>query len=120
MKTLKKYAKMIGLFLGVILLFSLLLALFNSFDLLYFKATNTIVLIGMILLLFIIGFEFGKRALKQGYLEGIKIGFCLIFLMIVTNLIFYQTGFSIERIIYYVVLILASTLGSMVGINKKH
>ena len=119
MKTLLKYAKMTGLFLGVILLLSFILALFNSFGFLYFNATNTIILIGMILLLFIIGFEFGKRALKQGYLEGIKIGFCLIFLMIVINLIFYQTGFSIERIIYYVVLILASTLGSMVGINKK-
>ncbi len=120
MKTLKKYGKAMGIFLGVLLLFTFILAIFNSLNILYFKATNTIIFIGMVFVLFIIGFEFGKKAPKQGYLEGLKIGFCLIFLMIIINLIFYQTGFSFERILYYTVLILSSTLGSMIGINKKN
>jgi len=109
-----------GIFLGILLLLAAILAIFNSFNILYSKGTDIFILIGMILLLFIIGFEFGKKAQKKGYLEGLKIGGCLIFLLLVINLLFYQTGFSLERILYYAVLILSSTLGSMLGINKKN
>jgi len=120
LKTLKTYGKTILFFLGVILVLSFIISLLNLGNILYSKATDTIILIGMILTLFIIGFEYGKKATKKGYMEGLKIGGCLIFLLIIINLLFYKTGFSIERFIYYVVLILSSTLGSMIGINKKH
>jgi len=120
LKTLKIYGKTITKFLAALFTLALILALFNSLNLLYSKATDIIIMIGMVLTLFIIGFSYGKKAEKKGYLEGLKIGGCLIFLMIIINLIFYQTGFSFERIIYYSVLILSSTLGSMMGINKKN
>ncbi len=120
MKTLKKYGKTILIFLGILCFFSIILSLFNLFSILYTKGTNLFIFIVMILTLFFIGFTWGKKALKKGYLEGLKIGLCLIFLLIVINLLFYRTGFSIERIIYYCVLILSSVLGSMIGINKKH
>lgn len=119
MKNLKKYGFTSLFFLGFILLFSLLLTTFNYFDILHFKLTNTFIFIGMILILFIIGFEYGKKALKQGFLEGLKIGLWLILILIFINIVFYHVSFSFERIIYYMVLILSSTLGSMVGINKK-
>lgn len=119
MKKLKKYCLTGLFFLGFILLFSLILTTFNYFDILHFKLTNTFIFIGMILLLFIIGFEYGKKALKKGFLEGLKIGLWLIFILIFINIVFYHVNFSLERTIYYIVLILASTLGSMVGINKK-
>lgn len=109
-----------GIFLGILLFFSAILALLNSFHIFYSKGTDLFILIGMILILFIIGLEYGKKASKKGYLEGLKIGVCLIFLLLFINLIFYQTAFSFERILYYIVLILSSTLGSMLGINKKH
>ena len=119
MKKLKKYCLTGLFFLGFIFLFSLILTTFNYFDILHFKLTNTFIFIGMILLLFIIGFEYGKKALKKGFLEGIKIGLWLIFILIFINIVFSHVSFSLERTIYYIVLILASTLGSMVGINKK-
>ena len=119
MKTFKKYGKTIGIFLGIVLLFTTLFSLLNLGNIFYSRTTDTFLFLSMIFTLFVIGFEFGKKALKKGYLEGLKIGGCLIFLFLIINLIFYQTGFSLERIIYYLVLILSSMLGSMVGINKK-
>ena len=119
MKTLKKYGKTIGIFLGIILILCAVLACFNIGNILYTKSTDVIIMIGMIVIFAFIGFNFGKKAPSKGYLEGLKIGFSLIFLLIIINLLFYQTGFSISRFIYYIVLILSSTLGSMIGINRK-
>lgn len=119
MKALKKYGKTLGIFLGIILVLCAILACFNLGNILYTKSTDVIIMIGMIMIFVFIGFTFGKKAPSKGYLEGLKIGASLIFLLIIINLLFYQTGFSISRLIYYIVLILSSTLGSMVGINKK-
>ena len=119
MKNLQKYGKTILIFLGILLVFSLILTLLNMTHILFTKGTDTFIFIGMILTLFFIGFFWGRHAEKKGYLEGLKIGACLILILILINLIFYRTGFSLERIIYYIVLILSSTLGSMLGINKK-
>ncbi len=120
MNNLKKYGFTSLIFLGFLILFSLILTTFNYFDILHFKLTNTFIFIGMILFLFLIGFEYGKKALKKGFLEGLKIGLWLIFILLFINIVFYHDHFSLERIIYYSVLILSSTLGSMVGINKKN
>ncbi len=119
MKTLKKYGKTLGLFLLVIIILTSILSLFNLGNIFYTKTTDIIIMVGMILIFAIIGFQYGKNALNKGFLEGLKIGASLIFLLIIINLLFYQTGFSISRLIYYIVLILTSTLGSMIGINKK-
>lgn len=86
----------------------------------YTKGSDIVTMIGMILLFAIIGLQYGKKATSKGYLEGLKIGASLIFILIVINLLFYRTGFSLERFVYYIVLILSSTCGSMIGINKKN
>ena len=119
MKTVKEYGKTMGIFLLIVLILTAILTCCNLANFLYTKSTDTITMIGMILLFTIIGFEYGKKAESKGYLEGLKIGSSLIFLLIIINLLFYQTGFSISRFIYYIVLILSSTLGSMIGINRK-
>lgn len=119
MKTVKKYGKTMGIFLLIVLILTAILTCCNLANFLYTKSTDTITMIGMIFLFTIIGFEYGKKAESKGYLEGLKIGSSLIFLLIIINLLFYQTGFSISRFIYYIVLILSSTLGSMIGINRK-
>lgn len=120
LKIIKQYGKTIGIFLGILFMLSFVIAILNSLNIIYSKGSDIIILVGMILTLFIIGLEYGKKAEKKGFLEGLKIGGSLIFILILINLIFYQTGCSIERFIYYAVLILSSTLGSMLGINKKH
>ena len=119
MKTFKKYGKALGFFTIFLFVFAAILTCFNLGNLLYQKSTDTFMMIGMSIVFMVIGFNYGKKAPSKGYLEGLKIGSLLIFFLLIINLLFFQTGFALSRIIYYIVLILASILGSMVGINKK-
>ena len=119
MKTLKKYGKTLGLFTIIILLLSLIFSLFNLGGLMNFNTTSILFMILMIMIFLIIGYRFGKNAVKKGYIEGLKIGFCLILVLLFINVVFYKSNFSLERIIYYIVLILSSIMGSMLGINRQ-
>ena len=101
------------------IVFAFLLSILEYFNFFYGKVSEVSMFIYMAILFFIIGFLVGKKATHKGYLEGIKISLSLIFILIVINVLFYQTGFSLERTIYYFILILSSTLGSMIGINKQ-
>lgn len=116
---LKSYFKVILIGLLFMIVFAFLLSIFQYFNLFYGKVSEVFMFIYMAILFFIIGFLVGKKATHKGYLEGIKISLSLIFILIVINVLFYQTGFSLERTIYYFILILSSTLGSMIGINKQ-
>lgn len=117
---LKSYFKVILIGLLFMLVFAFLLSILEYFNLFYGKVSEVSMFIYMAILFFIIGFLVGKKATHKGYLEGIKISLSLIFILIVINVLFYQAGFSLERTIYYFILILSSTLGSMIGINKQH
>lgn len=119
MKILKKYGINILIFIALACGFALLAALTNLLGFLGTKGTDGLLMVFMILAFLIIGFNFGKVAEKNGYLEGIKIGFALLLVLIFINILFYQSSFSLERFIYYTVLILSSIFGSMIGINKK-
>lgn len=116
---LKSYFKVILIGLLFMIVFAFLLSILEYFNLFYGKVSEVSMFIYMAILFFIIGFLVGKKATHKGYLEGIKISLSLIFILIVINVLFYQTGFSLERTIYYFILILSSTLGSMIGINKQ-
>ena len=68
---------------------------------------------------FIIGGYFiGNKSTKKGYIKGIKFSLILIIFMIIISIIF--NTFKYKSIIYYLVLIISSTIGSMIGINKKN
>ena len=116
---LKSYFKVILIGLLFMIMFAFLLSILEYINLFYGKVSEVSMFIYMAILFFIIGFLVGKKATHKGYLEGIKISLSLIFILIVINVLFYQTGFSLERTIYYFILILSSTLGSMIGINKQ-
>ena len=116
---LKSYFKVILIGLLFMIVFVFLLSILEYFNLFYGKVSEVFMFIYMAILFFIIGFLVGKKATHKGYLEGIKISLSLIFILIVINVLFYQTGFSLERTIYYFILILSSTMGSMIGINKQ-
>lgn len=81
--------------------------------------TNLLIFIYNISLFFIFGIKSGKRANNKGYLAGLKIGGLFLLLLIIINLFTNRVIFSISTLIYYIVLILASVLGGMLGINKK-
>lgn len=119
MKNKKTYLTYIGIFIIYCILIAFILTILNYFHITYSKGSNIISLTSMIIIFSIIGFKFGKKATKKGYLEGLKIGSSLIILFIVINILFFHSFFQFEKLIYYITLILSSTLGSMIGINNK-
>ncbi len=119
MKQLKHYGKTLLIFFISSILLSLLLGVMNYFGLLQGKITQIIIWIYMIFFSFYAGLTSGKLAEKNGYLEGIKIGGILILLLLLCNLIFFASSFSITRLAYYFIIFIVCIASSMLGINKK-
>lgn len=118
MKYIKEYGITLLKFLGFLLGGSIGISLFY-YLLFSTKVVNVITFLYMILVFFLFGLKAGKSAENRGFLAGLKIGSLLLLVLILFNLIFYQTGFQIIRIIYYIVLLFASVAGATIGINRK-
>lgn len=112
-----KYFKTIGLIILINLLFSFIITLFHYFDLFSLGTIKTIKLIGVIISMFVGGVYIGKRSSKKGYLEGIKIASIFVLLILLFTLI--SKNFELKAIVYYLIIFISSTVGAMIGIQKK-
>lgn len=101
-------------FIGIILISTIILTIID-----YFSLFNTSIfkLIIPILGIFISSFISGKKTTKLGYLSGLKLGGLIILFFII--LVLLLDKFNIKSLIYYLILLLTSTLGSMLGNIKK-
>ena len=115
MKNLLKYLGYYTLFLITIVFITSLLNLIGVNS----TITNLLIFIFNISLFFIFGLKNGKKASNKGYLAGLKVGGLFLLVLIIISLFTSKNIFSLSTLIYYLVLILASTLGGSLGINKK-
>lgn len=115
MNTFYKYIKSLIIFLSSIVIIPIFLTIFNLFKL----STNRImiIIIGS-LLMFVIGLILGRNSISKGYLNGLLLSVISILILVLISLIF-RFQLNINTLIYYVILILASVTGAMIGINKK-
>jgi putative membrane protein (TIGR04086 family) len=81
--------------------------------------TTIILFIFNIILFLYFGFKFGKSSKKKGLLTGLHVGFGLIFFLFLINTIFYNNGININKILYYLILLLSCMFGAIVGKNKQ-
>lgn len=116
---MKHYSKIILFFLIGMILCSLFLSIFGYFGILSPSVTLVISWIVLLLFSFISGMSCGKKAEKKGFLEGVKLGGLFLLCLIFLNVIFFQSPFSIQRLVYYLLIFSFSVFGSMIGINKK-
>ena len=115
---LKKYLKSYIYTFSIIIISTILITIFNYFNILQGSGSNVIKLITNILAMFIGAFILGKNSLKKGYLEGLKYGSMFILFIFLINIIF--IGYlELKLIIYYLILLITSILASMFGINFK-
>ena len=63
------------------------------------------------------GISFGKKSIKKGWWEGIKLSIINIVLIMIINLIF--TNINIKSYILYLIIFLGSTMGSIIGVNTR-
>ncbi|MDD4188197.1 MAG: TIGR04086 family membrane protein [Bacilli bacterium] len=114
--------KLINLFkvlvipLGVIFLTPIILTILNVFGL---KTYDISLLIIMLITALITGIISGRKTEKNGYLNGLILGVILCLIMFIISLIFKNT-YKIDTLIYYLIIIASSTVGSMIGIQKTN
>ena len=119
MKYLKVLGISIGYILGISFVLTFLITLFSYFNILGEKATNTLLLLSTIISMIIGGIIIGKNSNKKGFIEGLKLGLIITILFLLFGYLGIKYNYKLNDIIYYLILITSSTLGSMIGINKK-
>ncbi len=112
------YLKYIGLFFIFIIVISFFTTLINL------TSINSIILTKISIILtslsfFIISTIASKKSPEKGYILGIKLGLLMVLILIIVNLIFFRSKINIDRIIYYIILIISSILGGSFGKNIK-
>ena len=102
-----------------LLLLSILITILNYFNIMGTSTINYLKLLSIILSMFIGGLYIGKKSLNKGYLEGIKVGIISIIIFFIISYLGFDKGISFDNIIYYIIILASSILGSIIGINKK-
>ena len=114
-----KYLKGLILVLGVLFSSTLLISILYYLNILNDGFNNYLLLLSSFISMLVGGIYIGLRSKEKGYVEGIKIGLISIFILMILSIILYKTNINSKNIIYYLILLSSSILGSMIGINKK-
>lgn len=114
-----KYLKVLIYILAPVLILNFILSLLYYFNLIGSGIINYLKLFVVTISMLIGGIYIGRRTSKNGWLEGLKVGAEVIVLFFIVSYLAFDKGINIKTIIYYFILISASILGSMIGINKK-
>lgn len=118
MNYLKIYGLRLTYTIASILLSLLFITILYYFNIIGGTTYKILKIILLLLNIFISSFILGKTANNKGFLEGIKFATIIIPIFLILTLLTNQT-LQIKMIIYYLIILLASTFGGMVGISRK-
>ncbi len=119
MKNYKNILKILYKFGLSLLVYLLVITLLAHINFLGYKIVSVLSLIYMCVMFLLSGIRAGKISDKKGYLSGGVIGGILIILMTILALIF-RSKLSLSSLLYFLILLICSILGGMIGINKKN
>lgn len=112
-----KYIKSVLYLLVIYITLNFIITIFDYFDIFNKTIINYLEILSIIISFFYSCFYLGKNCKQKAYIESIKISLSMIFISIISCLIFKIK--IINLIIYYLIIIISSYLGSIFGINKK-
>ena len=115
---LKNFLKSLLISIISFLVLTLFVTIFNYFNLLSINGMNISKIIIPIISMLIGSFYLGTTVKNKGWLEGIKFSVLIILLLIIINLLILKNGFEIKNLIYYIIILVSSMVGSMIGINR--
>lgn len=118
MTYIKKYGLRLLYTILSLLISILFLTTLYHYNLINQTTYNILKIIIILTNILISSFILGQKTKIKGYLEGIKFSLIIIPLFIIIALILDLT-IRIRIIIYYIIIFITSTLGSMIGINTK-
>ena len=118
MTYIKKYGLRLLYTIISILLSLLFLTIIYNYNLINQNTYKILKIIILLLNIFINSFILGTKTTNKGYLEGIKFSLIIISILLILTLLL-NLSIKPRIILYYLIIIFTSTLGSMIGINKN-
>ncbi len=117
---LQKSIKPLVIILLTIIGLTLIATIFNYLNIISYKIIKILKFIIPIIATISGGFIIGKHSEKNGWLSGLKLGLIFLILLILFNLLGFQHKLQLKNFIYYLILLISTIIGSMIGINIKH
>ena len=118
MKKVLSYIKLLGIFslteIFIIFICSLINLIFKTSNI-----TTIILFITNLVIYLLLAFQKGKTTQKKGAISGLITGLALMIFSFLIYIIFYNFSFDINKVIYYLSLVLSSIIGGIMGKNKS-
>ena len=116
MKFIKKTYKSWLYTFGIIAITTLFITILNYFNIINYQVVNIIKIITIITAFLIGGILIGRKSDSKAWLDGIKLSLLFILALLIINL-FMHTKIDFKNLIYFLIVSISTTLGSMIGIN---
>ena len=111
----KKYL----LFIGIFIIFNLIISLLYLLTNIPYSIISSILLIFYLISFAFLGFIITKNSHKKGIISGLIIGSITILILIILSLIF-KCNFNFKNILYYLLILLSTIFGSIISKNIKN
>lgn len=119
MNLLKKYGKALLVSISILFILTFVMTLLNYINLIKYN-TLSIFKIAIFFLTVLGGALYiGKNSSRKGWFEGIKFGLIFLIILVLFNYLGFNIKFEFKNLLYYIIVIISSILGSMIGINLK-
>lgn len=119
MEYLKKLGFSLIYSIGSLSIITFIITIFNYFNIISDKIIPIFNILIPIISLFIGGFYMGKKSNNKGYLEGLKLGMVFSILLLIFNFLTLSNSFKFKYLLFYLIIIVSSIMGSMIGINTN-
>lgn len=116
---MKKYLLAFIYSILIILIGSLLISILYYFNITTDKINNILIYLTSITAIFIGSFKLGKELKYKGIITGAMYFFILLIFFIIISLLIFKINYSISNIIFYLILLIFSILGSIIGKNYQ-
>lgn len=111
------YLKSLGYTFGIVIISTLIITIFNYFNILNGLTFKIVKIIIPLISIFIGSFLLGKNSNKKGYIEGIKYGLICTIIFLLVNI--FTKNLHLTTILFFILILLISIFGSIIGINRK-
>lgn len=116
---LKNLGKSFLYIISILFISTILITILNYFNIFGSKLVTFFKIVIALISMFIGGYIMGKNANQKGWLEGLKLGFIILAILVLINYLILRQSFDIRNLVYYLILLSSTIFGSMIGISKK-
>ena len=117
MRYLKNLIRTLGYISIIVIISTFILTLFSYFNIFNDNIIKIIKFIIPVISVLIGGIIISKRTNKKGIVEGTRLGIIIDIIFIFLSIIL--SNFKTESIIFYIIILISSIFGCLLGVQKK-